>query len=296
MDADIVALWEAAKKSGVKKRDLAKSLGMTYRQFEGRLYRAKRKRVESNEKVFDVVDIGRPLWLRGDWIIVGDVHVPFTDYDFAQLPAMIAKKHLKKPRKLLIAGDLFDMSTFSRYESVVQAPTWAQEREAARQLMREWHAVFDRVVVLMGNHDRRLQKWLGGAFDETDLGALIGIRPDRTEYSNWGWCVIETEMGEWRVTHPRNYSINQLTVGDALAQKFHQHIISHHEHHVAIGWDRYKRYVVVNNGCLADPEKLAYAILDDSKSAGMQQGFVMLRNGVPYLFSNEPFTDWERWL
>jgi len=28
----------------------------------------------------------------------------------------------------------------------------------------------------------------------------------------------------------------------------------------------------------------------------MKPGFTMLKNGTPYLFGREPFTDWRRWL
>jgi hypothetical protein len=60
--------------------------------------------------------------------------------------------------------------------------------------------------------------------------------------------------------------------------------------------DRYKKFLLVNGGCLADDEKLAYVMLDDSKSAGMANGFVALRDGYPYLFGDENFTDWKKWI
>jgi len=90
--------------------------------------------------------------------------------------------------------------------------------------------------------------------------------------------------------------VNQLVVADQLAQKYQMHIIQHHEHHCAMGWDRYGRYVVVNNGGLFRPDVMAYAVMDDSKSPAMKRGFTLLRGGTPYLFSDEPFTDWSAWL
>jgi len=114
--------------------------------------------------------------------------------------------------------------------------------------------------------------------------------------SVYGWCNIETPTGLWRVTHPKNYGINQLSVAEALAQKHQCHVITHHEHHAAIGHDRYKRFVIVNNGALVDDRKLAYVQLDDSKSAGMAKAFTLLRNGHPHLLANSPMTDWTRWV
>lgn len=118
---------------------------------------------------------------------------------------------------------------------------------------------------------------------------------DKVTTSNFGYCLVKTTAGTYRITHPRNYGINQLTVADTMAQKHQQHIISFHEHHLSLGWDRYGKYVIVNGGCMVDPDKLAYVSLDDSKSASMKQGFVMLKNGTPYLFGEAPFTDWDRW-
>jgi len=36
-------------------------------------------------KEFCVIRLPTPLDLTGDFMVVGDVHVPYTDYDFAQL-------------------------------------------------------------------------------------------------------------------------------------------------------------------------------------------------------------------
>jgi hypothetical protein len=47
---------------------------------------------------------------------------------------------------------------------------------------------------------------------------------------------------------------------------------------------------------MVDPGKLAYVNLDDSKAAAMKQGFVMLKDGTPYIFGKPPMTDWSKWL
>lgn len=240
--------------------------------------------------------LGQPLKLEGDWMIVGDVHVPFTDYDFAHLVGLVARKHLKKPRRLLIAGDFFNMDVFSAYPHLVNLPSFADERTAAVGLLDEWLETFNEIVVLMGNHERRLQKFTAAALDEVDIIALCKSNPQRVKASNFGHCVISSNAHDWRVTHPKNYSINQLVVADTLANKYRQNILSFHEHHLSLGWDRFKHYLVVNGGCLVESSKLSYVALDDTKSAGMAKGFVMLREGVPYLFGEAPVTDWNRWV
>ena len=298
-DEELLTIWEVSRRNGITRKQLSQTLDCTVPALRSKIYRAninKRKNREDHSELFEF-DFGKPLELSGDFIVTGDVHSPFTDYSFTQLVSMVALKHLKKPRQLLLAGDIWDMGNFSKYESVIPAPTWRQEQQALKVLFEEWLDVFDNIFVIMGNHDRRLPKLVDGAFDDSDLVNLIGVNGDKIITSNFGWCVVNTEQGEYRVTHPRNYSQNQLAVAEKLAWKFRQNIISHHEHHTSIGWDRYKNHLLVNNGTLADYNKFAYVVLDDSTSAGMSQSFTLLKNGYPHLLcKDEPFTDWSLWI
>jgi len=208
----------------------------------------------------------------------------------------------------LIAGDLFNMDGFSKYDQIGKLAMWYQERDAAHQLFKEWLEVFSEIRFMMGNHDRRIEKWTNGNLNGADLitSVLQEVSEDgkietqigggRVWVSDWGWCTINTERGLWRVTHPKNYSINQLTVADTLAQKFQQNIISHHEHHVGVGFDRYKRFVIVNNGGLHRWNQMEYVVKDDGKNAGMANSFAMLKGGYVHLFGDERFTDYSRWL
>lgn len=289
----IVVKHAASKDADFDMATHAASLGLPYEIYLARLEVARQNAEKrGGDRLIDF-SLGKPWELDGDWMIIGDVHVPFTRYDFAQLVSLVGRKNNVK--KLLIAGDFFNMDTFSTYAHLVTIPGWKEEREAAKRLLSEWLEVFDEVRMVMGNHDRRLQKFTAGELDEQDILALIISNPDKVKMNPFGWCTIKTETGDWRITHPKNYSINQLTVADTLAQKYQANIISFHEHHLGIGWDRYKRYVTVNGGCLVDPGKLAYVTLDDGKNSGMALGFVMLKNGVAQLFGETPFTDWQHW-
>ncbi len=224
-------------------------------------------------------------------MVVGDVHLPCTDVDFAGLLVRVAQKYALK--RLIVGGDFFNMDAFSFYTNCIPPPSWTQERDAAREIIADWLDWFDEVYFLMGNHDRRLQRWANGEFDESDLFGMI-TSSDKCRYSNWGWCVVNTPAAyPWRVTHAKEYSVNQLTVAGELANKFQMNIISHHEHHLAHGWDKYKRFVTVNNGGLFDADKFAYAVLDDNKKSSMTKGFTRLQNGVAHIYGEYPYTDWE---
>lgn len=267
------------------------SHAMSYDSYHGKIWRAKNKIIDMSH-LFQH-DIGKPLALTGDWIIIGDVQLPTTDYDFAILPAAIAKRHLKRPRQLLIAGDLVNMDCFSTYANEIGLPGFRQEIQAAKAIVGEWLKFFDRIVYTAGNHERRLSKQANGALLMEDLISIIG---SRMETSNFDRVTIDTEQGVYTVPHGSDYSINQLTVADQLAQKYRTHIISWHEHHLAKGFDRYGHNIIVNGGGLFNEWYMSYVQLNTSKKARMKNGFVMLRDGYPYIFGKEPFTNWNDWL
>lgn len=276
--------------TGMTYDELGKRFGITRNSVAGRIrdHKAKDKRY----RLFDTVALGTPITLQGDSLIVGDVHVPTTDYAFAGLVTRVAAKHNVK--RLIVAGDMFNMDSFSTYDAVVDQPSWHQERDAARQLFHDWLDWFDEIVIIMGNHDRRLQKWAGGQLDETDIFGMVATSP-KIRTSNYGYLTVKTSQGDYMVTHSKNYSINQLTVANELAQKYQCHMITHHEHHTALGWDRFGRYVLVNNGGLFDQSQMAYVVLDSGKNPVMKNSFCMLKNGVPRLFGKSPFTDWSEY-
>ncbi len=235
------------------------------------------------------------LYLSGDYAVCGDVHNPFADWQWMRRVAIVARKELRRPRKLIVAGDFFNLDAFSQYLQVTHAPTWAEEREACKAAILYWLETFAEITMLMGNHERRMQRFTAGEFGESDLLALIYSNPNRVTMSPRGWCEVESGGERWRITHPKNYSINRLTVANDIAMKYRCHVLSAHEHHLAMSMDRYGRYCIVNMGCLVDPSKLAYVALDDNKSAAMVNGFVILKGGVPHLFGPHPLTDWSKY-
>lgn len=241
---------------------------------------------------FQRIELGAPLELIGDALIVGDVHVPATDWHFAELVARIAEK--RSIGRLIVAGDYFNHDLYSRFPHIVAPPTWAEERKAGKRLLDDWLVTFDEIVILMGNHERMKQKAANGQVDELDIFGCLSTS-SKIKTSNFGYCHLDSGGQRWRISHGREYSVNQLTVGAELANKHHCNIISHHQHHLAMGLDRYKRYMVVDNGSLVDQGKLAYVTLDESKKPNMARGFTLIRAGYPYLFG-AGLTDWEYWL
>lgn len=298
MNTEAEALYKAWLDSKLGKREFWRVYvqpRMSYDAFHGLTWRyAQTMGFPPDPGKFDY-DFGKPLHLEGDAVICGDVQLPTTDYWFSQLVGAIGQKHLRRPRRLIIAGDLFNLDSFSDYARVIGLPSFRNEMAAARVLVGEWLAVFDEVYLFAGNHDRRVAKRTGGEILMEELMSMVTGSP-KLRTSNWGHLTITSGDHTYRILHGTNYSVNQLTVASELANKYQQHIIGHHQHHAAMGWDRFKRYLVIDNGGLFDPAKMSYAVIDDNKMPNMQKGFTLLKEGTPHLLSVEPFTNWDMWL
>jgi hypothetical protein len=293
--AQMAELYRLHYSAGMTFAAIARQVGRDTAWVSNRVYKYRDQYLDKDiPREFRVVDLGTPLTLEGDWMIVGDVHVPTIDWGLAQLMVQVARKHLKHPR-LLIAGDYFSMDSFSNYEPTVSPPSLAQELKAGETLLKEWLGTFEQIVALMGNHDRRLTKKTHAAISGADVYRMMTHDPKLT-VSNFGWCIIQTPCGNYRVTHPRDYSTNQLAAVSEMANKYQSHVIGFHEHHLGKGWDRYGHWLVVNGGGLFDASQLAYAVLDDSKAPAMKPGFVLLKNGTPHVFGKSPYTNWSDWI
>lgn len=299
MDYSGTALLDGWRASGLNKRGYWQTLNadFTYAAMLGRMWRAEQRGIAPAPELYQH-DLGKPWTLpHGPYIVIGDIQLCTTDYDFMALPMAIAKEHMRKgERNLILAGDFINADAFSTYDSDTDSPAFSKEIDAASQFFDEYLTVFDHVWWFLGNHERRIGKRTRAAI-RPELLLRMATHDKRVQISPWGHCVVENERGyPWRISHARNYSVNQLVVADQIALKYQQNVIQHHEHHVAVGWDRFKRYVVVNNGGLFNQSDMGYVVMDDSKSPNMMNGFTLLRNGVPNLLSNEPFTDWDMWL
>lgn len=267
----------------------------TLNSWIGYQWRARKKSTRVDNYIEASLQFPQELKLQ-ECMIIGDVHLPTLDLDMFAKMLQVADKHLAKPRTLIIAGDLINNDAFSNYDPDSPPPTFDSETKAARAFLADCLEIFDGIYYFLGNHERRTQKRTKGAITPEMLADLINVDDTRIRTSRYGWVNVDCAGVPYRITHARNYSINQLNVADKLAIKYKRHIISHHEHHTAIGRTRYGGYVIVNNGGLFNRDALEYTLLDDSTSAVMKPGFTMLKNGTPYLFGEHPLTDWTMWL
>ena len=237
----------------------------------------------------------------GGIIIAGDLHAPATDWDMAARVAGIGRKYLRKPRRLILAGDLLNADAYSPFTALLPPPSFEVERQAAQYAIGQWLEVFDEIDIIPGNHDFRFFKLFEGAFSE---GGLIDIfralltGDKRVRYSLYPYLTVNcARTGKWRICHPAEYGQILLSKARKLATRYQSHLILPHQHYAAMGIHENGNYAVVDLPALADYEKLAYVQLSSKSNPSMQCGFGAILNGAFHLFTkNEALTDWSRWL
>lgn len=226
-----------------------------------------------------------PPVFSGDATIIGDLHLPYLDYQFADEMLVESRDTLVPPRRLIICGDLFNLDSFSSFAPVSPSTTSLRHEIASgRNFLKAALGIFDRVEITLGNHDRRILYRTLGQVSDVELRSLIGY--DSVNFYLYGHAILQTKRGEWRCTHQASYSTNSQSVGVKLAHKFSQHVITHHQHKVSVGFDSSGTRVVIDNGMMADPKLIDYANVVDNTLPAFKQSYVIIRDGKAKLYTN----------
>lgn len=87
-------------------------------------------------------------------LIIGDTHVPFVRSNYLQFCKDIYKKY--KCDTVVHIGDVCDSHSISFHEHNPELPNALDEYKQAFEVVKEWKAVFPKVLVTIGNHDSRI--------------------------------------------------------------------------------------------------------------------------------------------
>jgi len=238
-------------------------------------------------------DFSEVVELKGNFIVVGDVHVPTTNWKFASYVSKVAVSQGIK--RLVIVGDLLNFDSLSDFSIDRPVTQLRKELKYAKKLLNQWAKVFDEIHYFMGNHENRFFRSLKGELTVDLLGGFF----DCDNLNIYRSSVVELISNGvlWRATHQANYSRVTGNVAEALAEKYQCNIITHHEHKVGILRSKWGRYTLISNGGLHDHKAMWYVNKFDTTSPVMQNSFVVLQEGVAHLLTPyTDMTDWSRWI
>lgn len=230
-----------------------------------------------------------PLVRVGNAIISADYHVPLHDPDLINKMIEVARKH--EIKQLIIAGDFWNMDTFSTFLPEQPEAAWPIEHREGIRVMRTLLNTFDEVDFTWGNHDFRLVRKLGykksykecmdWTFQVLTDEEKAKIRISDLDYMNYYPTGVEGR--KFRVCHPSNYSSVPLAVPKKLAPKYNCSIMSAHSHHFSLGVAPNGYDLMIELGGFFDKKRTEY-IQRTNDNHEWTQGFVMLKEGIPTLF------------
>jgi predicted phosphodiesterase len=216
-----------------------------------------------------------------DCIITSDWHLPYLDETLFDKLLEVRKK--TRLSTLIIGGDFIDLPMFSTFSDAYEHKgQFRGDKDTIRKILEILVKNFDEIYIIRGNHDFRWVKFLQYEVDMKDLYDMIFV-DRKIKVSNYGMMKI----GDWRITHPKNYNIFFGKVGRDLAEKFHENICYAHGHQTGITFDRSGDYTVVATGGLVDQKKVDYTSYLDTTHPMWETGFIVLKRGVPYVISKK---------
>lgn len=235
------------------------------------------------------------LELDGDAVVISDLHLPFTDFDFAMKPIDVAQYYGIK--RLIIAGDLVDGNSQNNFKHKVRHIKLSEELRLARDLLSYYAEWFDEIIFEPGNHDDWFMQNHEGNLFIDDFARFLQ-NPDvvsKLLVTPYDRLTLFSGNEKWVIPHQADFSRYSLSVGNLLSKKFLANVIVPHQHNSAIGFDDYHRFIVIDIGGLHDPKKMEYQALKTTTKPEPDQGFAVVINGRGELWTpDHRLTDWSR--
>ena len=258
-----------------------------------------RKSVDNAKHRFDVlrhcieidsdIKIYKELTLpMGNWMICCDAHSPYHSEVYVNRFISVADRF--KIKKAVFIGDLFDMNFAKKWHS--DEPSSLDEEIAQVQPIMDALDFFDEVVLVTGNHERRVSRLTDAKIQAKHLYREFGKEVWNTKFKVTEYDKLR--IGDkWLLVHPRSYSQISPAVAKRLAEKFQCNVINSHGHLAGWGFDRSGEYQAYDLGGMFDVRKVEYINMQTTTHPIWKNGFGMLRNG--YLNHFTDATDWKLW-
>jgi hypothetical protein len=250
-------------------------------------YRATRFPVEAKERAFSArLDVS-----LDSVTVIADLHVPY--HSPSMLQRVIDMSALLSSRDLVIAGDLFNFDSVSKWPNSSEPESLQTELITAGELLLELSRHYDRMYILSGNHD----EWLGRAANaHLRMNDLVSMALARNTLScsltvtDYDYMYANVYGQPWVFGHLSQFSKRPGEIARKISER--------HSRNVAVGHDHIQGYTSSEDGKFLCVSIGAMISLDDDGSSPMwykerrlnsfapvQNGFLILDKGVPMLFN-----------
>ena len=110
------------------------------------------------------------LQVRGNGLLIGDLHIPYHDKSAVDLAVNYAIK-MHATDHLIILGDLIDFYQMSKFGKDPTKRSISGEVDVAGKFLKDMTGIFGEVVYKSGNHEKRLQDYVF-----RNAPALVGVK------------------------------------------------------------------------------------------------------------------------
>jgi len=232
---------------------------------------------------YDTIDC-----IDGDALVIFDTHVPCHDAELIEEACDVAKS--LDVDQVVIGGDLMSFDQYRPRTGVGKqhARRVQDDLNDAGLLLRELRGIFQRVVVILGNHDRWGIDAQSGHMDaDFWLAQMAGIdHIDGIRILTREHLIIMSDHGQYLICHGTGgRPSNPLALPTSLAELYQMHVLVGHLHRSAQGYSRCGRYTVASVGCAADPRRFEYQHIKPHPFPRQQQGYAVIARGELHLFS-----------
>ena len=230
-----------------------------------------------------------------DAVVCGDIHAPW--HDPAAIRTLCEWALAFGVKTLIVGGDLVHFDSISKYVGLARTVPVPTELRACRRLLDALELVFDRIIVIPGNHDQRLDKMIAKMGDTAQgrkamelVADLLGADKDDVadvtgktlaHYLSSPKVTIHelpdlTLNGKWLVQHPGTVSRLPARNEQFMVEKFRMSVVQGHSHLFGVSFDRSGEDVAFNCGHLSDDSKFRYVREKPSTFPRMVQGFGLI--------------------
>lgn len=210
-------------------------------------------------------------------LALGDMHFPWIDFKVLMAAHEFAKDY--KPDLVIQVGDIVDQKAWSRYPKDVDDPSPHEEWMMAEDGLHALHRLFPKMIILEGNHCRRI---MCRALEAGIPKKLIKTLDQVFDFPDWHWHM-----------HPRPYVADGIAFihGDEMAGNAYQKagklgmpLVQGHDH---LGYLQFintfdREIFGMSIGCMIDSESIAarYAAKNALRT---WQGWATITDGEPHL-------------
>lgn len=218
-------------------------------------------------------------------VIAGDWHIPQHSW------SLIEQCCNQDCEDLIINGDFFNLDSMSEFAKKQKGCDWETEKVACRSIFNVLLRSFNKVVLLLGNHDKRVSTKTNYAMGLRDLVNLTipEVFKNKVIVTDNDFVCLNDGVRDWRICHSVEYSKRYGSKAKGIGEKYNASVILGHSHMLSMT-EEYKgrgvRYYI-DGGCMVDYSKVEYENVCTTTYSNWANGFIKIVNGVVEVVTGE---------